>query len=90
MKLRAVLEKFFIGDVAHEAGSSAPLEDELAEGTFYHTMKQRVHAYFQAQKVMRTDSSPVVCSIGSPHHHGFSACHRCLQLIAGPWESGTG
>lgn len=54
MELRAVLDKFFIGEVAHEAGHTAPLEDELAEGTFYYTIKKRVHAYFQAQKVMRT------------------------------------
>ncbi len=49
-----MLDKFFIGEVAHEAGHTAPPEDELAEGTFYYTIKKRVHAYFQAQKVMRT------------------------------------
>lgn len=47
----AVLEKFYIGDVEPAASRTAALQDELAEGTFYFTLKQRVHAHFKEHKV---------------------------------------
>ncbi len=54
---RAVLAKFYIGDVALKAEEELDipsLEDELAEGTFYAVLKQRVQAFMQAHQVTRT------------------------------------
>lgn len=51
---RAVLAKYYIGDLAVEdeqQRESLCLEDELADGTFYAVLKQRVSAYFRANKV---------------------------------------
>lgn len=53
LSARAVLAKFHIGSVAEAdrwQADANTAEDELASGTFYHTLKQRVHAHFKANK----------------------------------------
>lgn len=54
---RAVLAKYYIGDLAVDDGrqeDSFSLEDELADGTFYAVLKKRVAAYFRTNKVGMT------------------------------------
>ena len=50
---RAVLAKYYIGDVTAEDKEMEQLyaEDELAEGTFYAVLKHRVSAYMRANRV---------------------------------------
>ena len=54
---RAVLAKHYIGDLAAEEGTREPehlvADDEVAEGSFYAVLKQRVQTHMQENKVWR-------------------------------------
>lgn len=62
--LRAVLDRFCVGDVAAEPGEYAAVQYQqpAEQQQFYHVLRQRVEKYFRKNKV--GDTVPLVSSLG--------------------------